>query len=102
MRYGICLIPEMRHGLLGLSLEEVREDGACSRYQHQTCSCTAMGAGVGTKSLRRKSVSARIGKMRTDSSPAAISAAPVAFVIKASSMPIWDAATRNESDAACN
>ena len=40
-------------------------------------------------SRRRKRVCARGGKIRTDSKPAAMNTASVAFVIKLSSLPIW-------------
>jgi hypothetical protein len=53
-------------------------------------------------SRRRKRVSAIIGKIRADSKPAAMSAAPVAFVINPSSLPIWVAATMKDSEVACN
>jgi hypothetical protein len=55
---------------------------------------------VETSLALRKIVRASSGKMRTDSSPAAMRAAPVAFVIRPSCKPICDAATMNESDVA--
>ena len=59
-------------------------------------------AGEESVSRRRKRLSARIGKIRTDCKPAAMRAAPLAFVIKPSSLSIWVAATMKDSEVACN
>ena len=99
---ALVALDELAEGALVTALERREDllvavrDAACSPMRRPCHHADGGGSGAGGGSRPPS------GKIRTDSSPAPISAALPAASIRSSSSPIAVAATMNGSDVACN